>query len=554
MGCDGAEGDPRRREGRRSRQREGFQLVNDVRRDAKGGGVADALRTEKPMDTILRLSHITKSFPGVKALSDIDLEIARGEIHALLGENGAGKSTLMKILCGIHQPDAGTIEIDDAVRHFADYHDAVAAGVGIVFQEFSLIPHLDAVDNLFLGRELRNRWGARDRKRMRAAAAAIFARLGVAIDLDAPIRTLSVAQQQFVEIGKALSLDARILILDEPTATLTPAEAEHLFAIMRELKRQGVAMIFISHHLDEIFAVCDRITVLRDGQYVATTEVARTDVEQLVRMMVGRRIESSFPPKPVLRADAPAVLEVEALQIERDGPVNRFALHEGEILGFAGLVGSGRTETALAVIGATRAHRKELRVRGAAAKLADPADALRAGIGILPESRKTEGLVTSFSIRDNISLNNLGKYRSMRWLIDRRGEARTTHDVMRRVGVKAPSIHTEVATLSGGNQQKVVIARWLNHHTSVLIFDEPTRGIDVGAKAEIYGLMRELTARGYAIIMISSELPEIVGMCDRVAVFRQGRIEATLAGDEIDPDTVMTYATAGTRGATHEPA
>ncbi|WP_413227402.1 sugar ABC transporter ATP-binding protein [Burkholderia sp. AU39826] len=554
MGRDGAQGDSRRREGRRSRQREGFQLVNDVRRDAKGGGAADALRTEKPMDTILRLSHITKSFPGVKALSDIHLEIARGEIHALLGENGAGKSTLMKILCGIHQPDAGTIEIDGSARHFADYHDAVAAGVGIVFQEFSLIPHLDAVDNLFLGRELRNRWGARDRKRMRAAAAAIFARLGVAIDLDAPIRALSVAQQQFVEIGKALSLDARILILDEPTATLTPAEAEHLFAIMRELKRQGVAMIFISHHLDEIFAVCDRITVLRDGQYVATTEVARTDVEQLVRMMVGRRIESSFPPKPARPADAPAVLEVDALQIERDGPVNRFALHEGEILGFAGLVGSGRTETALAVIGATRAHRKEVRVRGAAAKLADPADALRAGIGILPESRKTEGLVTSFSIRDNISLNNLGKYRSMRWLIDRRSEARTTHDVMRRVGVKAPSIHTEVATLSGGNQQKVVIARWLNHHTSVLIFDEPTRGIDVGAKAEIYGLMRELTARGYAIIMISSELPEIVGMCDRVAVFRQGRIEATLAGDEIDPDTVMTYATAGTRGATHEPA
>ncbi|MDS0858150.1 sugar ABC transporter ATP-binding protein [Burkholderia pseudomultivorans] len=507
------------------------------------------------MDTILRLSHITKSFPGVKALSDIDLEIARGEIHALLGENGAGKSTLMKILCGIHQPDAGTIEIDGAVRHFANYHDAVAAGIGIVFQEFSLIPHLDAVDNLFLGRELRGRWGLRDRARMRRTAAGLFARLGVSIDLDAPIGTLSVAQQQFVEIGKALSLDARLLILDEPTATLTPAEAEHLFAIMRELKRQGVAMIFISHHLDEIFAVCDRITVLRDGQYVATTDVARTDVEQLVRMMVGRRIESSFPPKPARAADAQQpVLEVAELQIERDGPVNRFALHAGEILGFAGLVGSGRTETALAVIGATRAHRKDVRVRGIAAKLKDPADALRAGIGILPESRKTEGLVTSFSIRDNISLNNLGKYRSMRWLIDRRGEARTTHDVMRRVGVKAPSIHTEVATLSGGNQQKVVIARWLNHHTTVLIFDEPTRGIDVGAKAEIYGLMRELTARGYAIIMISSELPEIVGMCDRVAVFRQGRIEATLAGDEIDPDTVMTYATAGTRGATHETA
>ncbi|HKT95810.1 MAG TPA: sugar ABC transporter ATP-binding protein [Paraburkholderia sp.] len=506
------------------------------------------------MDTILRLKQISKSFPGVKALQGIHLDIARGEIHALLGENGAGKSTLMKILCGIYQPDEGSIEIDRQERHFTNYNDAVAAGVGIVFQEFSLIPHLNAVDNMFLGRELRNAWGLRDRPAMRRAAAGIFARLGVGIDLDVPIRALSVAQQQFVEIGKALSLDARILILDEPTATLTPAEADHLFGIMRELKRQGVAMIFISHHLEEIFDVCDRITVLRDGQYVGMTPVKDTDVERLVEMMVGRRIESSFPPKPSLLADAPAVLEVDALQLEKDGPVNRFALKEGEILGFAGLVGSGRTETALAMIGAQRAHVKEIRVRGKNARLTDPAAALGAGIGILPESRKTEGLVTSFSIRDNISINNLGKYRSLRWLIDGRAEARATAEIMKRVGVKAPGMHTAVSTLSGGNQQKVVIARWLNHHTTTLIFDEPTRGIDVGAKAEIYGLMRELTARGYSIIMISSELPEIVGMCDRVCVFRQGRIEATLEGNEIDPNTVMTYATAGTRGATHESA
>ena len=505
------------------------------------------------MDAILRLSHITKSFPGVKALSDIDLEIARGEIHALLGENGAGKSTLMKILCGIHQPDAGTIEIDGTARHFADYHDAVAAGVGIVFQEFSLIPHLDAVDNLFLGRELRNRWGARDRKRMRHAAAAIFARLGVAIDLDAPIRALSVAQQQFVEIGKALLLDARILILDEPTATLTPAEAEHLFAIMRELKRQGVAMIFISHHLDEIFAVCDRITVLRDGQYVATTDVARTDVEQLVRMMVGRRIESSFPPKRARgRCAAGAGGQRTADRARRPGEPLHAACRRDPRLRRAGRLGPHGNRA--------RGDRRDACAPQGRARTRHGGEARRSGRRAARGHRHPAGepqdgrAVTSFSIRDNISLNNLGKYRSMRWLIDRRDEARTTHDVMRRVGVKAPSIHTEVATLSGGNQQKVVIARWLNHHTSVLIFDEPTRGIDVGAKAEIYGLMRELTARGYAIIMISSELPEIVGMCDRVAVFRQGRIEATLAGDEIDPDTVMTYATTGTRGATHEPA
>ncbi|WP_199541653.1 sugar ABC transporter ATP-binding protein [Paraburkholderia kururiensis] len=509
------------------------------------------------MEPILQLDGITKRFPGVTALQDIHLRVGPGEIHALLGENGAGKSTLMKILCGIYQPDAGTIVIDGEARHFANYHDAVAAGVGIVFQEFSLIPYLNPVENMFLGRELRNRFGMMERARMRRAAAEIFARLDVDIDLSVPVRELSVAQQQFVEIGKALSLDARILILDEPTATLTPAEAGHLFTIMRELRQQGVAMIFISHHLDEIFEVCDRITVLRDGQYVGTTEVHDTDVGRLVEMMVGRRIENSFPPKSVTPPHArraKPVLEVEALQLHRDGPVNRFTLHEGEILGFAGLVGSGRTETALAVIGAEPAHVREVRVRGEAAHFTDPADALAAGIGILPESRKTEGLITDFSIRHNISINNLGKYRSLRFFVDRRGEARTTADVVKRVGVKAPSIDTRVETLSGGNQQKVVIARWLNHHADILIFDEPTRGIDVGAKAEIYQLMRELTARGYSIVMISSELPEIVGMCDRVAVFRQGRIEATLEGDDIDPNIVMTYATSGASGVQHESA
>ncbi|WP_323122045.1 sugar ABC transporter ATP-binding protein [Burkholderia alba] len=506
------------------------------------------------MNTVLKLSGIAKRFPGVQALRHIDLDIERGEIHALLGENGAGKSTLMKILCGIHQPDEGAIELDGAPRTFADYHDAVAAGIGIVFQEFSLIPDLDAADNLYLGRELRTRFGLRDRARMRAHAAAIFRRLGVAIDLDAPVGTLSVAQQQFVEIGKALSLDARILILDEPTATLTPAEAAHLFAIMRDLRRQQVSMIFISHHLDEIFAVCDRITVLRDGQRVGMTPVADTDVGRLVEMMVGRRIDQSFPPKPAPRADAPTVLDVRALQLHRHAPVLRFALREGEILGFAGLVGSGRTETALAIIGASAAYRKEIHVGGRAARLGDPAAALAAGIGILPESRKTEGLITPFSIRDNISINNLGKYRAWRFLLDGRREAQATADIMQRIGVKAPSMDTPVDTLSGGNQQKVVIARWLNHHTRILIFDEPTRGIDVGAKADIYQLMRALTARGYSIILISSELPEIVGMCDRVAVFRQSRIEALLEGDAIDSHSVMTHATTGAQGAAHEPA
>jgi ribose transport system ATP-binding protein len=495
------------------------------------------------MNTILELQNISKGFPGVQALSGINLAIARGEIHALLGENGAGKSTLMKVLSGIHRPDAGSILVDGQQRHFDNYKDAIAAGIAIIFQEFSLIPYLNAVENIFLGRELTNRLGLLDRRAMKRQAAAVFQRLGVDIDLSAEVRHLSVAQQQFIEIGKAISLEARILILDEPTATLTPQEAGQLFAVMRELKQQGVAMIFISHHMDEIFEICDRITVLRDGQYVGMSEVAAIDGERLVEMMVGRKLESNFPLKPAPVDNAPVALEARRVQIERDGPVNSFKLHRGEILGFAGLVGSGRSELALAVIGANPAHAREVLVKGQAVTLRDPGDALKHGIGLLPESRKTEGLILDFSIKDNISLNNLRKYQGAEGLIRRPLELRTTRAMMAKVGVKAPGPHTAVGSLSGGNQQKVVIARWLNHHCEVLIFDEPTRGIDVGAKAEIYRLMRELTAQGYSIILISSELPEIVGMCDRVAVFRQGAIVATLNAGSINSTEVMRHAT-----------
>jgi len=495
------------------------------------------------MDTILELQNISKNFPGVKALSGINLSVARGEIHALLGENGAGKSTLMKVLSGIHRPDGGTILVDGQDRHFHSYNDAIAAGIAIIFQEFSLIPYLNAVENIFLGRELTNRLGLLDKRAMKDLASAVFARLGVAIDLAAEVRHLSIAQQQFIEIGKALSLEARILILDEPTATLTPQEAGRLFDVMRELKQQGVAMIFISHHMDEIFEICDRITVLRDGHYIGMSEVSAIDGERLVEMMVGRKLESNFPPKPAAPVSAPIALEARRVQIERDGPVNSFALRRGEILGFAGLVGSGRSELALAVIGANRAHAREVLVDGHAVKLRDPGDALRHGIGLLPESRKTEGLILDFNIKDNISLNNLRKYQGKEGLIRRPAELRATRAMMAKVGVKAPGPHTAVGSLSGGNQQKVVIARWLNHHCQVLIFDEPTRGIDVGAKAEIYRLMRELTAQGYSIILISSELPEIVGMCDRVAVFRQGAIVATLEADFINSTEVMRHAT-----------
>ena len=426
----------------------------------------------------------------------------------------------------------------------ATYNDAVAAGIGIVFQEFSLIPYLNAVENIFLGRE-KVRFGLLDRTGMRREAEALFQRLGVQLNLSVEVRRLSVAQQQFIEIAKALALDARILILDEPTATLTPTDAEHLFAIMRELRRQGVAMIFISHHMEEIFEICDRITVLRDGQYVDDTMVADTDHDRLVHMMVGRRIERAFPPKPVRSPDARKVLEVEGLQIERGGPITSFALYEGEILGFAGLVGSGRTETVLAVLGADPVQRKSVKVGGREVSLSSPAEALALGLGILPESRKVEGLITSFPIMENVSINNLGKYPALGVFIDGRAERRVTAEVISRVGVKAPGMATVVETLSGGNQQKVVLARWLNHHAKILFFDEPTRGIDIGAKSEIYTLMRQLTERGYSIVMVSSELPEVIGMCDRVAVFWEGRIVRTLEGDDINPIEVMRHATAG---------
>lgn len=494
---------------------------------------------------MLELTGIRKSFVGIEVLHGVNLSVRAGEIHALLGENGAGKSTLMKIVCGILQPNEGTIAIDGTPRTFANYDEAIAAGVGIVFQEFSLIPYLNAVENMFLAREITTRLGLLDRRAMRRRAQEILRDLGVDVPLDRPVASLSVAQQQFVEIAKALSLNARVLVLDEPTATLTPSEVEHLFKVMRELRRAGVATVFISHHLEEIFQICDRITVLRDGAYVATCDVSAVDIDQLVEMMVGRRIENSFPPKPGPRPDAKVVLELEKVQLRRGGPVSSFQLREGEILGFAGLVGSGRTETALAMLGAYSAARCELRIDGVTQTLADPAEGLAQGIGLLPESRKEQGLVTSFSILQNISLNNYGKYRKNHWFIDFKKELACTRTAMDQVRIKSGGAHARVDTLSGGNQQKVVIARWLNHDMRVLIFDEPTRGIDVGAKAEIYQLMRAFTERGCAIIMISSELPEVIGMSDRVCVFRSGGIVATLQGASITSEEIMTNATTG---------
>ncbi|WFE75850.1 sugar ABC transporter ATP-binding protein [Roseinatronobacter sp. S2] len=494
---------------------------------------------------MLEMKGITKAFGPVNVLRDVDFNVRAGEVHALLGENGAGKSTMMKILCGNLQADKGTTSIDGTQRTFTHYNDAIEAGIGIVFQEFSLIPYLTAVENIFLGRELTNRFHVLNRKAMRDRAKEVLDKLGVDVPLNVAVAKLSVAEQQFVEIAKALALNARILALDEPTATLTPSECKYLFKVINDLKRQGVAIIFISHHLEEIFEICDRITVLRDGEYVGTHDVNSIDTDTLVEMMVGRRIENNFPPKPDSSPHARVVIDAKEIQLRKNGPVSVFQLRQGEILGFSGLVGSGRTETALSIMGAYPAASVNVEINGDPIAPKNPSEALARGIGLLPESRKEQGLITAFSIMQNISINNYGKYRFLGCFLDLASEREHTEKVMRDVQMKAPGPYVACDTLSGGNQQKVVIARWLNHHTPILIFDEPTRGIDVGAKAEIYQLMRQLTEDGYSIIMISSELPEVTGLSDRVCVFRNGGIVATLEGDAINSEQIMKYATTG---------
>ncbi len=510
----------------------------DTFADTRNAGIAQAALPA------LQLRGISKAFPGVKALDGIDLELRHGEIHALLGENGAGKSTLIKILSGIYQPDSGSIVVEGRERHFHGYHDALDAGIATIFQEFTLIPYLNAVENIFLGREI-TRGGFLQIAAMRRVAAALFVRLGFPLDLQRPVSELSVAQQQFVEIAKALAVNARILVLDEPTATLTPSETHHLFSVMRELQKQGVSMIFISHHLEEIFEITDRITVLRDGRRIGDKVTAEISSDRLVEMMIGRRLEASFPPKPNHARHPVPLLEVRAIQIGSSAPVNSLEVRAGEILGFAGVVGSGRTELAMALIGETPTHRKELLRDGVSIRIGNPTEALRHGLGLLPEDRKREGLILDFSIRDNLTINNLDRTTHGGLFISGRREDQSCREAMTSTQVKAVSAATAVGDLSGGNQQKVVFARWLLRGCKILILDEPTRGIDVGSKAEIYHLIRKLADEGHGIIFISSELQEVVGLCDRAAVFRNGAITATLAGESLTDHQIMQYATGG---------
>jgi ribose transport system ATP-binding protein len=500
-------------------------------------------------DSLLELRGITKRFSGVVALQDVNLTLRKGQILALVGENGAGKSTLMKVLSGAHSPDEGTICLDGQEVSWSGTQAAQVAGISIIYQEFSLVPSLTVVENLFLGRERVNRIGACARREMEQQARAVLERLGATISLSARISELSIAEQQFVEIAKAMLRQTRVLIMDEPTATLTPEAVARLFGVMRDLVQQGVSIIFISHHLDEVFEIADDILCLRDGRCVGQRPVSSCSHEELIRMMVGRDVTQVFPSKPS-QPPGRVLLEVRRLQRKTHLPEISFEVREGEILGIAGLVGAGRTKMVRALIGADRAHRKEILLEGKPIKISDPADALTAGIGLAPEDRKQQGLVIGAAVQENILFTVLHRLCHPIWRFVRRSASNAVaSEQIKNLRVKAPSAQQPVNTLSGGNQQKVVLAKWLAAQCRILILDEPTRGIDVGAKSEIYELMRELTRRGVAIIMISSDLPEVIGMSDRVMVMRMQRIAHFFTGDEpLTAEGIMAFAAGGRHG------
>ena len=489
----------------------------------------------------LSMHGIEKSYPGVRALRGVDLAVRDGEVLALVGENGAGKSTLMKVLGGAVTPDAGTIRLAGREVAFRGPHDARDAGIAVIHQEFTLVPGLTAVENIFLGQE-RSRAGFVVRAAEQERAAAIFRRLGVTIDLDAPCSRLTTAQQQLVEIAKALAFDPRIIVLDEPTAALTAAEADRLFGIIRDLVARGIAAVFIGHRLEEILAIADRVTVLRDGLRVAEAAVGEIDRERLIELMVGRQLSDEYP----RRAVVPGATRLEVRGLGRGRAVRdvSFTVRRGEIVALTGLVGAGRTETVRLVFGADRRDAGEILLDGRPLAIRSPRDAIAAGIGLLTEDRKREGLVLGRSVRENFSLPTLDRL-SRAGLLDLATEREAFARAVGRLRIKVADHDVPARELSGGNQQKVVLAKWLARDCDLLIFDEPTRGIDVGARHEIYLLMNELVAAGKSILMVSSDLPEVLGMADRILVMHDGRITGELAnGPGVTQESVMRLAVA----------
>jgi ribose transport system ATP-binding protein len=489
------------------------------------------------------MNGIVKTFPGVRALDGVSFDVRRGEVHALVGENGAGKSTLMKVLAGAYRADGGTIEIEGRRVTIDGPRAAEALGIGMIYQEFNLVPELSVIDNLLLGHEPTSR-GLLDRKAALARATGVLTELGIALPLTLVARKLTVAQQQLVEISKALLRAARLIVMDEPTAALTEREIDALFALIATLKAQGVAFAYISHRLEELPRISDRITVIRDGKTVETRATADMPQAEMIRLMVGRPLDAHFPELPPVAADAPLALDVRGLCAASGVPVHdvSFSVRAGEIVGIAGLVGAGRTDIVRAIAGADVPTAGEIDVAGKRVTIRGPHSAIEAGIALITEDRKAQGLVLGMSVRENTTLAHLKAY-ERRGFIDRAAENAIAAREIAELHVRTPSAEQIVRNLSGGNQQKVVLAKWLIGDAKVYLFDEPTRGIDVGAKAEIYALMVELLAHGVCIVMVSSELPEVLGMSHRVLVVREGRIQAEFARGAATPAAVIAAAT-----------
>ncbi|MCG7494444.1 sugar ABC transporter ATP-binding protein [Thalassobius sp. Cn5-15] len=495
------------------------------------------------MSKLVEMTGIEKYFPGVHALKSVQFDIAPGEVHALMGENGADKSTLMKILSGIYQRDGGTLVIGGQEVNPTSPGEAQELGIGIIHQELSLMNDLTVAQNIFIGREPRKSFGRLDEVALNTRTAEIFASMNLDLDPKVLVGSLTIAKQQMVEIAKALSFRSNVLVMDEPTAALNDAEIAELFAIIRRLKSEGVGIVYISHKMDELKQIADRVTVMRDGEYVGTVGAAQTPISRIIAMMVGREVNEEPLVVPDL-GDAEVSLRVNGLSRGKEIRDVSFSVQRGEILGFAGLMGAGRTEVARAIFGADRRDAGTIDVHGVEVDIQSPSDAVAAGIGYLSEDRKHFGLATGMNVRDNIALSSLDLFSSRQGVLNEDKMAATAQDFIRQLGIRTPSDSQEVRLLSGGNQQKVVIAKWLLRDCDILIFDEPTRGIDVGAKSEIYKLLEELAADGKTIIVISSELPEIMRLSHRIAVMCEGRLTGILpGGKETTQEDIMQLAT-----------
>lgn len=489
---------------------------------------------------LVRMEAIDKRFPGVHALRSVSFDLRAGEVHALMGENGAGKSTLMKCLSGVYQPDGGRVLIDGQEASLPSPKAAQDLGIGIIHQELALMKDLTIAQNIWIGREPRKSFGRVDEAKLNADAAAIFEGMNLRMDPAAGVAGLTIAKQQMVEIAKALSYRSRVLIMDEPTAALNDTEIAELFTIIRKLRAEGVGIVYISHKMDEIRRISDRVTVMRDGGYVGTVEAAATPIQTIIAMMVGRELADETPEIPDLE-HAETALEVRHISRGREVRDVSFSLKKGEILGFAGLMGAGRTEVARAIFGADPRDAGEIIVHGRHVEIKSPEDAVRAGIGYLSEDRKHFGLALGMDVRANIALASLARYTDRAGQIDERRLGEIANDYIGRLRIRTPSDRQEVRLLSGGNQQKVVIAKWLLRDCDILIFDEPTRGIDIGAKAEIYRLLQDLAAGGKAIIVISSELPEVLRLSHRIAVMCEGRLTGFLPGGATTTQEEIMY-------------